>query len=147
MTTSTTLLLILIPNILFITISVYATNRIIKVKSKDLVESLIEKINIENLNLDNCLSKEVVNVYIDVLANTNDWSLISYQLVNKKLAISIWTANSITDREFHSIEGCTLNILEVNKSLTKYDKLLLDKIVENYKNRESKLITKIFINM
>ena len=147
MTTSTTLLLIIIPNILFITISVYATNRIIKVKSKDLVESLIEKINIENLNLDNCLSKEVVNVYIDVLANTNDWSLISYQLVNKKLAISIWTANSITDREFHSIEGCTLNILEVNKSLTKYDKLLLDKIVENYKNRESKLITKIFINM
>ena len=117
-----------------------------KVTKDKFIHTLIDNVNLENINLDNCFSKEVIDVYIDVLKNTNDWKLDSYVLKNHKTNIQIWTANDIENRGFYTHNDELKKDLElINKSLTKFDKILLEKIANSYKNRENNLVTRFFL--
>jgi hypothetical protein len=143
---------IMIPNILLsanIIILIFGIYFIIyknKVTKDKFIHTLIDNVNLENINLDNCFSKEVIDVYIDVLKNTNDWQLGNCVLENKKNRKSIWIANDIQNRAFYTQCDEIKKELElINNSLTKFDKILLEKIAISYKNRENGLVTRFFL--
>jgi len=96
----------------------------------NIADKFIDNINLENVNvaLSDCFSQEVIDVYKDVMENTNGWELKQCTLERKSDNTEIWAANDIENRRFHSGE----NKEEINKKLTHYDKLLLDKIVKEY---------------
>lgn len=117
-----------------------------KVTKDKFIHMLIDNVNLENINLDNCFTKEVIDVYIDVLKNTNDWQIGNCILKNDKTNIQIWTSNDIQNRGFYSQDDSVKKDLDLlNNSLTKFDKILLDKIANSYKNRENNLVTRFFL--
>jgi hypothetical protein len=138
--------ILLLANILILVFGIYFIIHKNKVTKDKFIKTLIDNVNLENINLGNCFSKEVIDVYIDVLKNTNDWHLGHCVLENKKLKKKIWTSNEIHNRSFYTYdEDLKEEVNLINNSLTKFDKILLDKIVNSYKNRESSLVTKFFI--
>ncbi|WP_420287285.1 hypothetical protein VT569_05115 [Flavobacterium psychrophilum] len=142
MTTNILLLL----NIFILVFGIYFIVYKNKVTKDKFIHTLIDNVNLENINLDNCFSKEVIDVYIDVLKNTNDWQIGSCVLKNDKTNIQIWIANDIQNRGFYSQDNIAKKDLELlNNSLTKFDKILLDKISNSYKNRENNLVTRFFL--
>ncbi|WP_134339533.1 hypothetical protein [Flavobacterium psychrophilum] len=124
MTTNILLLL----NIFILVFGIYFIVYKNKVAKDKFIQTLIDNVMLENINLDNCFSKEVIDVYIDVLKNTNDWQIGSCVLKNDKTNIQIWIANDIQNRGFYSQDNNVKKDLELlNNSLTKFDKILLDK--------------------
>ena len=117
-----------------------------KVTKDKFIQTLIDNVNLQNINLDNCFSKEVIDVYLDVLKNTNDWQIGNCVLENKKLKKQIWIANEINNRSFYS--NCSdekIELEKINNDLTKFDKILLEKISISYKDRENGLVTRFFL--
>ena len=137
--------ILLLANIIILVFGIYYIIRKNKVTKDKFIQTLIDNVNLENINLDNCFTKEVIDVYLDVLKNTNDWELGTCVLENKKTNIKIWTSNDINNRGFYEGVRKTEENDLLNKSLTKYDKILLDKISNSYKNRESGLVTRFFL--
>ena len=69
-----------------------------------------------------------------------------YTLKNEKTKQEILIANSIDSRKFHTQNDELKNNIElINESLTKFDKILLEKIANSYKNRENNLVTRFFL--
>ena len=142
MTTNILLLL----NIFILVFGIYFIIYKNKVTKDKFIHTLIDNVNLENINLDNCFTKEVIDVYIDVLKNTNDWQIGNCVLKNDKTNIQIWTSNDIQNRGFYSQDKKKKKDLDsLNNSLTKFDKILLDKIANSYKNRENNLVTRFFL--
>ena len=142
MTTNILLLL----NIFILVFGIYFIIYKNKVTKDKFIHTLIDNVNLENINLDNCFTKEVIDVYIDVLKNTNDWQIGNCVLKNDKTNIQIWTSNDIQNRGFYSQDDSEKKDLDLlNNSLTKFDKILLDKIANSYKNRENNLVTRFFL--
>ena len=142
MTTNILLLL----NIFILVFGIYFIIYKNKVTKDKFIHTLIDNVNLENINLDNCFTKEVIDVYIDVLKNTNDWQIGNCVLKNDKMNIQIWTSNDIQNRGFYSQDDSEKKDLDLlNNSLTKFDKILLDKIANSYKNRENNLVTRFFL--
>jgi hypothetical protein len=142
MTTNILLLL----NIFTLVFGIYFITYKNKVTKDKFIHTLIDNVNLVNINLDNCFSKEVIDIYIDVLKNTNDWQIGNCVLKNDKTNIQIWTANDIQNRGFYSQDDIVKKDLELlNNSLTKFDKILLDKISNSYNNRENNLVTRFFL--
>ncbi|SHH17136.1 hypothetical protein SAMN05444372_11924 [Flavobacterium micromati] len=138
--------ILLFANIIILIFGIYYIIYKNKVTKDKFIETLIDNVNLQNINLENCFSKEVIDVYFDVLKNTNDWQTGSCVLENKKTKTSIWTSNEIQNRAFYSQDSEIKKELKViNDKLTKYDKILLDKIAKNYQNRESGLVTRFFL--
>ena len=138
--------ILLLANIFILVFGIYFIIYKNKVTKDKFIQTLIDNVNLENINLDNCFSKEVIDVYLDVLKNTNDWQIGNCVLKNEKTKQEIWIANSIDNRKFYAQNDELKNKLElINESLTKFDKILLDKIANSLKNRENNLITRFFI--
>lgn len=138
--------ILLIANIFILLVGIYFIIHKNKVTKDKLIHTLIDNVNLENINLDNCFSKEVIDVYLDVLKNTNDWTLGNYTLENKKINKSIWIANDVNNRYFYTHNTDEKKNLEnINNTLTKFDKILLEKIALSYKNMENGLVTRFFI--
>ena len=138
--------ILLLANIIILIFGIYYIIYKNKVTKDKFIQTLIDNVNLQNINLENCFSKEVIDVYLDVLKNTNDWQIGNCVLENKQTKKSIWISNEIQNREFYSQDSETKKELEViNDKLTKYDKILLDKIAKSYQNRESGLVTRFFL--
>ena len=137
--------ILLLANISVLIFGIYYIIYKNKVTKDKFIQTLIDNVNLENINLDNCFSKPVVDVYVDVLKNTNNWMLKNCTLENQKTKMQIWTSNSIDSRGFYTQEKDKNEIEMLNKNLTKFDKILLDKIATSYKNRENKLVTRFFL--
>lgn len=138
--------ILLLLNIFTLVFGIYFIIYKNKVTKDKFIHTLIDNVNLENINLDNCFSKEVIDIYIDVLKNTNDWQIGNCVLKNDKINIQIWTSNDIQNRGFYSQDETVKKDLELlNNSLTKFDKILLDKISNSYKNRENNLVTRFFL--
>ena len=138
--------ILLLANIFILVFGIYFIIYKNKVTKDKFIQTLIDNVNLENINLDNCFSKEVIDVYLDVLKNTNDWQIGNCTLINEKTKQEIWIANSIDSRKFYTHNDELKNKLElINESLTKFDKILLDKIASSYKNRENNLVTRFFL--
>ena len=138
--------ILLLANIFILVFGIYFIIYKNKVTKDKFIQTLIDNVNLENINLDNCFSKEVIDVYLDVLKNTNDWQIGNCTLKNEKTKQEIWIANSIDSRKFYTHNDELKNKLElINESLTKFDKILLDKIANSYKNRENILVTRFFL--
>ena len=138
--------ILLLANIFILVFGIYFIIYKNKVTKDKFIQTLIDNVNLENINLDNCFSKEVIDVYLDVLKNTNDWQIGNCTLKNEKTKQEIWIANSIDSRKFYTQKDELKNQFElINESLTKFDKILLDKIANSYKNRENNLVTRFFL--
>jgi hypothetical protein len=138
--------ILLLVNIFTLVFGIYYIIHKNKVTKDKFVQILIDNVNLQNINLDNCFSKEVIDVYLDVLKNTNDWQIGNCILENKKLKKQIWIANEINSRSFYS--NCSYEKIElekINNDLTKFDKILLEKISISYKDRENGLVTRFFL--
>jgi len=138
--------ILLLANILILVFGIYYIIHKNKVKKDKFIQTLIDNVNLQNINLDNCFSKEVIDVYLDVLKNTNDWQLGNCVLENKKLKKQIWISNEINSRGFYS--NCSeekIELEKINNNLTKFDKILLEKISISYRDRESGLVTRFFL--
>jgi hypothetical protein len=138
--------ILLLANIFILVFGIYFIIYKNKVTTDKFIQTLIDNVNLENINLDNCFSKEVIDVYLDVLKNTNDWQIGNCVLKNEKTKQEIWIANSIDNRKFYTHNDELKKHLElINESLTKFDKILLDKIANSYKNRENNLVARFFL--
>ncbi len=138
--------ILLLGNIFILVFGIYFIIYKNKVTKDKFIQTLIDNVNLENINLDNCFSKEVIDVYLDVLKNTNDWQIGNCTLKNEKTKQEIWIANDIDNRKFYTHNDDLKKDLElINESLTKFDKILLDKIANSYKNRENNLLTRFFL--
>lgn len=138
--------ILLLVNIFTLVFGIYYIIHKNKVTKDKFVQTLIDNVNLQNINLDNCFSKEVIDVYLDVLKNTNDWQIGNCVLENKKLKKQIWIANEINNRAFYS--NCSeekIELEKINNDLTKFDKILLEKISISYKDRENGLVTRFFL--
>lgn len=62
--------------------------------------------------------------------------------------LQIWAANTLDSRLFYSTmcsDEKKKELEEKNLKLTYYDKVLFDKIIQSYKNRQAQLVTKFFL--
>ena len=138
--------ILLLANIFILVFGIYFIIYKNKVTKDKFIQTLIDNVNLENINLDNCFSKEVIDVYLDVLKNTNDWQIGNCTLKNEKTKQEFWIENSIDSRKFYTHNDELKNQFElINESLTKFDKILLEKIANSYKNRENNLVTRFFL--
>lgn len=139
--------ILILTNMALLLIGVIIIIRYNKVRREKFLEMIIQQINLENMGLIDCFSKDVIEVYLDILKNPNGWLLNEYALSKISDGTMIWAANDVYNRIFytHGDDEVKNVIEEKNKKLTYYDKVLLDKIVESYKNRQDKLVTKFFI--
>lgn len=141
-----TVIILLIVNMCVTTIGVLIMISYTKIRREKWIEAMIGRINLENINLTDCFSKEVISFYLDVLKDTNKFSLDKHVLRNNEEQIGIWAVNEQNSRRFHTHSSeHKKQVEEMNKKLTHYDLVLLDQIVESFKNRQDKLVTKFFI--
>lgn len=117
-----------------------------KIRRNKWIEFMVDRISLDNINLTDCFSKEVVGLYIGILKDTNKYSLSAHTLDFSGSDIGIWAANSMENRRFYTTKDKKKKeVEEMNSKLTHYDKLLLDKLVNAFKNRQDKLVTKFFV--
>lgn len=130
-----------------IVISAIIIIRYNKVRREKFIEMIIAQINLDNMSLVDCFSKDVLEVYLDIIKNPNGWSLHNCTLDRISDGAMIWASNELDSRRFytHGSDEEKKKIEEKNKKLTHYDKVLLDKIVRAYRDRQDKLVTKFFI--
>lgn len=136
------LVTILITLIIGIAVIIYVN----KIRRNKWIEFMVDRISIENINLTDCFTKEVVALYISILNETNKFTLTDHTLNVSDSDISIWACNDLDNRRFytHNKEK-QKEVDEMNSKLTYYDKLLLDKLIQAFKNRQDKLVTKFFV--
>jgi len=138
---------LIIANIILLIVGVIVIIRYNKIRREKFLEMLIDQINLENMCLVDCFSKDAIEVYLDIMKNPNGWSLKNCTLDRISDGTMIWAANELDSRRFytHGSDEEKKAIEEKNKKLTHYDKVLFDKIVISFKNRQNKLVTKFFI--
>jgi hypothetical protein len=143
--------LLIIVNILLLIVAVIVINRSNKIRRIKFLEMLIEQVKLKNINLGECFSQPVIDVYISVLKDTNLWSLPPKSCtLNGPNKIQIWAANDLDARRFYGYYNekdseDDKKIQEWNSNLTHYDKVLLDRIITAIEDRQSILITKFFL--
>lgn len=135
-------------NIVILIIGIIVIIRYNKIRREKFLELLIEKINLENMNVIDCFSKDALAVYLSVLGETNQWTLTEHTLSKNGTDLHIWAANTVDSRRFYNnqlTEEAKKELEEKNLKLTYYDKVLFDKIIQSYKNRQTQLVTKFFL--
>lgn len=111
---------------------------ILKFKKIDITQALIDKIDIQSIDVNTLFHPEVVKVYEEFKADPDSWVLKhNHTITNGKL--EIWASNDIFSREFHGFRNW-----EVNLQLKYIDKQLLDKICKAVKARQQVVLTKVF---
>lgn len=139
---------LIIANIILMIIGVIVIIRYNKVRREKFLEMIITQINLDNMSLVDCFSKDALAVYMDIINNPNGWSLIGCTLHKISDGTQIWAANELDSRQFYTSDfndEVKKATQEKNAKLTHYDKVLFDKIVKAYRNRQDKLVTKFFI--
>lgn len=139
---------LIILNIVILIIGIIVIIRYNKVRREKFLELLIDKINLENLNVIDCFSKDALAVYISVLSETNQWTLTQHTLSKNGTDLQIWAANTVESRRFYNNKNTNeaqKELEEKNQKLTYYDKVLFDKIIQSYKKRQDQLVTKFFL--
>jgi hypothetical protein len=137
---------LLIINLITLIVGIVVIIHVNKIRRNKWIEFMVDRISLENINLTDCFSKDVVSIYISVLNETNKFSLTDCLLKFSDSDIYIWASNSLENRRFYTHnEEKQKEVDEMNKKLTHYDKLLLDKLVKAFKNRQDKLVTKFFV--
>tara|TARA_R110000851_G_scaffold142286_1_gene280730 strand:- start:12 stop:437 length:426 start_codon:yes stop_codon:yes gene_type:complete len=117
-----------------------------KIRQTKFIEVLVDQISLDNINLTDCFSKDVVSLYLGVLKDTNKYSLSDCTLNVSGDDVMIWSANDLDSRRFYTHnKSKQKEVEEMNSKLTHYDKLLMDKLVTAFKNRQEKLVTKFFV--
>tara|TARA_R110000796_G_scaffold73490_1_gene165267 strand:+ start:417 stop:842 length:426 start_codon:yes stop_codon:yes gene_type:complete len=117
-----------------------------KIRKNKFIEVLIDQIKLENINLTDCFSKDVVSFYLSVLKDTNKYSLNNCTLNRVNDDVMIWASNDIHNRRFYTHnEKKKKEVEDMNSKLTHYDKVLMDKVINSFKNRQDKLVTKFFL--
>lgn len=88
-------------------------------------------------------SPDIINVYTDIIKNPEGWILTDHTLYKQDGSISIWAANNIDSRGFYNGNN---RLGDPRNAKLKYcDKVLLDKIIIAYKEKQSKIVAKFFI--
>lgn len=112
---------------------------------KELTFLLIDKLDYKNLEKRDILSSDVMSLYVKALENPCAFSCDDYILSVGSEPIKVWATNEIISRAFYTHDSSLIDkVEEMNKKLTKYDKLLLDKICNRVKNGELHLINTFF---
>jgi len=131
--------------LLEIVVFIYRTNK----KPTVMCEVMAEGIKFTNTENEQCFSKDALDIYRSVITEPNKWYLTEHNLINDEKNIKIWACNGVESRLFCSSGGAVItsekSVTDKNKPLTYYDKILFDKIIAAYKERQPKLITKFFI--
>lgn len=137
---------LLIANIFIVIIGIVINTRVSKIRKNKWIEFMVDKVTLENINPTDCFSKDVISFYLNVLKETNRYSLGNCILQEQGNEISVWAANDITSRRFYTHNTELAEQVKImNNKLTCYDKILLDKLVQSFKSRQDKLVTKFFI--
>ena len=110
---------------------------------------MAEGIKFSNTEVEQCFSKDALDIYKSVITEPNKWYLTEHNLINDEKNIRIWASNGIELRKYCDSIGAVIttepNVVHKNKALTYYDKILFDRIIKSYRERQPKLITKFFI--
>ena len=117
---------------------------VLKVKN-ELIFTLIDKLDYKKLDKRDILSSDVMLLYIKALEVPSRFSCDQHTLNIEGEKIKIWAANNINSRAFYTHDISLVDkVKEMNTKLTKYDKLLLDKICNRVKEGELHLINTFF---
>jgi len=137
---------LLIVNILILIAGIFYITRQNKVKIDRWLEVMVDRISLENIHLTDCFSKEVIELYLDVLKDTNKFSLTKHTLDKAGSKMRIWATNDWDSRRFYTQEKeLETECKRLNDNLTHWDKILLDKLVTSFRDRQDKLVTKFFL--
>lgn len=140
------IVVLLIVNLIVLIAGIIVIVQVNKVRRNKWIEFMVDRISLENINLTDCFSKEVITLYLNVLNETNKYSLTNATLDVAGSKIMVWAANDMDSRRFYTHDDkLKESVEEMNKKLTHYDKLLLDKLVNAFRNRQDKLVTKFFV--
>lgn len=104
--------------------------------------------------------KEVLNIYSKFLEEPHRFILTNYYLIVPDSEAKIWASNNVENRRFEedrneveylsplisdlSIDLKPFDAKEINKNLTIYDKILLDKIVRKVKEYQDNSVRELF---
>lgn len=118
-----------------------------KLTDEKLIHSLIDKIHLEDSPFTKYFTKDVIDVYTDILKNPGGWMLDGCRLKNASGSIQIWAENRVINRRFidYSASCDSEEIKLKNERMTYYDKLLLDKLVTAIRDRQDVNVAKFFI--
>lgn len=149
----TNITVLLISLLLLQLIAIVFISRNNKVRKKEILNQLVFNVknNLDSLEYHKWFSKPVLEIYHDILNNPQGWNVSNdyYLLERTSDGLKIWAANSVDARRFYTFENdgekAKNKAEEDNKNLTYYDKVLLDKIIKAYKNKQDNLVTKFFI--
>lgn len=113
-----------------------------KIRDVNVVKEIIKTIDLTQLPTTNIFSKAVLDVYREALVNPDMFILHSDTTMSTPIHedVTIWIANDISNRRFHSHGNQELT-KKLNSKLTHYDTLLLDQIYKSIKDRTD-LLTK-----
>jgi hypothetical protein len=137
---------LLIINLIVLVIGLIIMSNLTKIRREKWIESMIGRISLENINVTDCFSKEVLNFYLDVLKDTNKFEVTAHTLNKVGSEIQVWISNDVDSRRWytHDVDSKE-KVEELNKKLTIYDKMLLDRITNAIRERHDKLVTKFFL--
>lgn len=139
----TGLLIIIELTIIFLSVVLIHKNKINKNK---LIDRMVDKISINDLDIDDCFSTYVLDYYKRVLTNPEKFSKGHCVIQEDGNKIEVWTQNDIIHRRFYTNEkALELEVEEINSKLTHYDRVLLDKISEQIEKNNKILIKKFFV--
>ena len=109
---------------------------IFKVKN-ELIFTLIDKLDYKKLDKRDILSSDVMSLYVKSLEKPCAFSCDGWTLSIGSEPIKVWATNELNSRAFYTHDTSLIDkVEEMNKKLTKYDKLLLDKICNRVKKGE-----------
>ena len=112
---------------------------------KELNFMIIDKIDYKKIKKRDLFSPCVMDIYVKALENPVYFTYSYYTVDIVGSDIKIWTANEIDNRRFYTNNSSLKEeVKEMNSKLTKYDKIILDKLCSKVKQGELHLIDTFF---
>jgi len=107
--------------------------------------------SINNSKFDNRISPIVRLIYNEFLNNNREFHISNWTMNVSQLGLTVWSTNSIDNRIFYDVPFEILRKYEfstkeeLNNSLTRTDKVILDKICRRVEMNNKEFIDKVFI--
>lgn len=113
---------------------------------QQITDYMAEGIRKNHIPLPLLFSPAVIELYGSILSEPQKWGLTEFLLKKYGDDIGVWAANDLSSRRFYTHnEKLIPGVDELNKQLTHWDQVLLDKIIRAFHENSNQIHAKIFI--
>jgi hypothetical protein len=124
-------------------ISIKLQAKINDVNTKAVVNALLNALDKpKSVDILSLFHPKVWEIYKEYMSNPESWRSGHCTITNG--TDTIWAENTVENRRFYDYSK-TSTYEQINKQLTHYDQLLMDRLVEAVRNREKMISLKIFL--